>query len=567
MNEIEQTSTKVVEERQKRIGLWAAATFTVLGLAFLIFWLVNVFLLQKGQADLPDKALLPVVLLMFLAGLGGYLMIRRNRLVLGLWLVYLVVLVPPIIAALVLRDIYFITFGYLAVFASISIFWVFPKASRRALIIATAAVFLVLIGIEVWNPAFRQVSTALTGFAPYAIGLGGLGLLAFSIRQALIGNIRTKMIIAFLISAIITITPLTILSYLTSRTSLTTVTGNNLAGFATGEATLIGQTLNSELGKLNGLALSKAVQERAAEGTAANTLSSAEIQTLDQQWQAADKANNSYDPLVASVLRDSLSTELLKFQAKFPENVEVFLTDLPGVSLASTDRTSDYLQSDEAWWQAALKDGQYIAQPEFDASTKTLAINMAVAVRASGSNRIVGILRTTVNITSLTDVLQAGIIGQTGRTDIYLPDGQTIKLVTNAAGKSELSVEKSALDIKTLSQSTKKYSTVLFNNVPNLLSLVNVSIAGDTAEAKLIKNLGWYTVTHQDQSEALKPVTTQTRNSLILAVIIAFVAALGGVFFAQYLASPIVRLTAGGRKSSRRRPVSTGESGIKRRNR
>jgi putative methionine-R-sulfoxide reductase with GAF domain len=550
MTEIEQRSTGETEEKQKRIGLWAAATFTVLGLAFLIFWLVNVILLQKGQADLSDKALLPVVILMFLAGLGGYLLIRRNRVVLGLWLVYLVVLVPPVIAALVLKNIYLITFAYLAIFASISIFYVFPKASRRTLIIATAAVLLALIAIELWNPAFRLESTALTGFAPYAIGLGSLGLLAFSIRQALSGNIRTKLIVAFVISAIITITPLTIMVYLTSRSSLTAVTGDNLAGFANGEATLVGETLNSELGKLNGLALSKAVQDRAAEGTAANTLSSVEIQTLDQQWQAADAANNSSDPLVASVLNDSLSSELLKFQAKFPENVEVFLTDLPGVSLASTGRTSDYLQSDEAWWQDALKNGEYIGQPEFDASSKTLAINMAIAVRASGSNQIVGVLRTTVNITSLANVLQAGLIGQTGKTDIFLPDGQAIKLISNAAGKSELNVEKSTLDIKALSQSTKKYQTVSFANVPNLVSLAGVSIPGDTSEAKLIKNLGWYAVTHQEQSEALKPVTTQTRNNLILAVIVAFVTALGGVILSQYLASPIVRLTAVAEKAA-----------------
>ncbi len=364
------------------------------------------------------------------------------------------------------------------------------------------------------------------------------------IRQAITGSIRTKLIVSFVLFAVISISTVVFIVDRSSRTSLTATIGNNLSGLANGEAIQVGQTLENELDKLNELALSKPVQDRAAEGTAANTLSSVEIQTLDQQWQAADKANNNSDPLVAGVLRDSLSTELLKFQAKFPENVEVFLTDLPGVSLASTGRTSDYLQSDEAWWQAALKDGQYIAQPEFDASTKTLAINMAVAVQASGSNRIVGILRTTVNITSLANVLQAGLFGQTGRTDIYLPDGQLIKLITNDAGKSELSVEKSTLDIKTLSQSTKKYLTVTFENVPNLASLASVSIPGDTAETKLIKNLGWYTVTHQDQSEALKPVTAQTRNNLILGVIIAILAALAAVILAQSQVGPLVRLTA-----------------------
>jgi len=546
MSEIRQTSSTMAEDRQKRIGLWGAAVFAVLGLIFLIFWVVNVVLLQKGQADLADNALLPVTILMILAGLGGFLLIRQNRVIPGLWLVYLAVLIPPVVAVLVIENFYIIGIGYLAVFAPVAIAWVFPRAARRTVVIATAVAVLAILGIEAWHPAFRVTAANLTNFAPFAILLGGLGLLAFSVRQALIGNIRTKLIVAFVAMAVIAVAIVAFSAQRSLSASLTESIGSSHASFAEAQALQIGQTLQHELGLLKALAVTKAIRERAEAATAADTLSPDQIGLLDKQWQAADAANNSSDPLVASVLGDGISAELLRYQAQFPENVEVFLTDLPGVSIGTTDRTSDYLQSDEGWWKSAFEQGEYIAQPEFDASSKTLAINMAVAVRASGSNRIVGILRTTVNINSLADILAAGQLGQTGHTDIYLPDSQEVTLTKVGNNAAELTVAKTDLDINKLPKESKNYFTLSVAGVPSLNAVASVAIPGAAGAqgADVIKNLGWQVVVQQEQAEALSSVQTQTNNILLLAVVIAVAAALAGVGLAQFLAGPIIRLNS-----------------------
>ena len=542
-NQSKEQKAEVAEDRNKRNGLWAAIVFAVLGLVFLVFWLFNVIFLQKGRADISDWILLPVTILMFLAGLGGYIQIRRNRLILGLWLIYLVALIPPVMAALVIRNITIITIAYLVVFALVSIVWVFPKAPRRAAIIAATISLLAILGIEIWNPSFRLNSIALTNFAPYAIVLGGLSLLAFAIRQAIIGNIRTKLIISFVLISAIASWALVFFVDRSSTATLTESIGNNLSVVAAGQAVQVAQTLQDELDKLNVLALTSTVQEGSAAATAADTLSQVEIQQLDQQWKAADAANNNNDPLVSRILNDNLSVELRKFQMKYPENVEVFLTDLPGVSIASTDRTSDYLQSDEDWWQVAYSDGQYIGQPEFDASTKILAVNIAVAVHAPDSDQIVGILRTTVNINSLASVLSRGRFSQTGQTSIYLPDGREIKLIRDISGEYQLNVEKSNLDIIALTRPGNNYLITPVDNVPSLASLGSVSPPTTGNESVLIRSLGWYTVAHQDQLEALGPVTSQTRNNTILAIIITLLAAAAAIGLAQVLAGPIIQLT------------------------
>jgi len=544
MNE-NQVNTDPAEARQKRIGIWASSIFALLGLVFSLFWFYNVLVLQKGHVDPGDKILLPVTILMLVAGLAGYITIQRNHLVTGLWVIFVgAALIPPVVATLILSNIYVITISYLAVFALISITWVFPRSSRRMAIVATSISLLAIAGIELWHPAFRINATALQNFAPYVIVLGGLSLLAFSIQQAITGNIRTKLIVSFISVAVISVSSVIFFADRASRTTLTDIIGNNLSGFSANQASQIGQLLENELNQLNTLAITDTIQQRAEAATAANTFSESELNALDQEWRTADATNNNSDPLVAGVLNNSLTSELLKYQAKFPENVEVFLTDLPGVSIATTDRTSDYLQSDEAWWQDAYKNGQYIGQPEFDASSKTLAINMAVAVRDRNSNRIVGILRTTVNINSLGNVLSTGLFGKTGETFIYLPDGQEIKLVLNDAGKHDLAVEKANNDINTLTKSADKFQVTSIDNAPSLASLASVSVPDGNGNAGLVKSLGWYVVTHQDQSEALAPVTKQTRNNLILVVVIVVLADLAALGLAQFLSGPIVRLTA-----------------------
>ena len=550
MEEIEREQSKKVEDRQKRIGLWEAAIIAVLGLTFLIFLVVNVTLVQNGQTDLVDNALLPVTILMVLAGLGGFLLIRKNRMVEGLWLIYMAVLIPPVVATLVTANIYIVSIAYVAVFAPVSIMWAFPRSARRTVIIATAVAVLAIIGIEAWHPAFRVTAAGLAGFAPFAILLGGLGLLALSIRQFIVGNIRNKLMVAFVVVAVLSVA---IVAYSAQRSlsaSLTDNIGNNQAAYAKAQALQIGQKLDDELNLLNGLALTRAVRERAEAATAADTLTSDQIGQLDKQWQAADAANSSADPLVASVLGDSISAELLRYQAQFPENVEVFLTDLPGVSIGSTDRTSDYLQADEEWWQTALKEGEYIGQPEYDASSKTLAVNMAAAVRASDGKRIVGVLRTTVNINSLGDILAAGQFGRTGHTDIYLPDAQVVTLTTAGNNAAELTVAKTDLDINKLVQESKDYFTLSIAGVPSLAGASGVAIPGAAGaqETDLIKNLGWQVVVQQEQAEALAPVQAQTNNILLLAVVIAITAALAGVGLAQFLAGPIIRLNAAAEK-------------------
>ncbi len=370
-------------------------------------------------------------------------------------------------------------------------------------------------------------------------------LIYFIFRQFHAYPLRTKLIIVLVASVTASVGAVAFLTNRSLNASLTDQIGNSLAELSSAKGVEIGQAVDREADILKALAFDKAVQDAAQAASSSSSLSQAEIEQLDQKWRAADAADNNADPLVARVINNSLSTDLRRFQKDFPQHVEVFVTDTQGVSIASTNRTSDYYQADEEWWQTAYQQGLYVGQPEYDESSKSLAIVMATIIRANGSENVVGILRTTVNFDTLADSLAAGLFGQTGHMDIYLPDGQELTLEPGENSAFELVMKEAELDINALTQSGEPYLEILHNQIPALASQSTVSVFGDVKEDQTtIANLNWRVVALQDQAEALQPIATQTRNLLLLALGITIVAIVAAVGLAQVISGPIVRLKA-----------------------
>ena len=117
--------------------------------------------------------------------------------------------------------------------------------------------------------------------------------------------------------------------------------------------------------------------------------------------------------------------------------MEVFVTDRYGAIVATSNRTSDYYQADENWWVQAYSDSAgatYIGSPEYDESSQTTAINMAVPVR-NDKDEVVGVLRTTFNargIISIIDTLQSGGASE---FDLVIP-GEPPMLISQAGGSA-----------------------------------------------------------------------------------------------------------------------------------
>ncbi|MFT3892836.1 MAG: GAF domain-containing protein [Anaerolineales bacterium] len=345
----------------------------------------------------------------------------------------------------------------------------------------------------------------------------------------------TKLVVSFVAVAIFAITAVSLITYQITSAQITERVGENLAASADGMALEITSNLDDGINTLQTLSLTKFLQETSQNSSAAGTSNVSTLISVDKQWAAADDSS----PLVKRVLNNGLSEELSKFQKQFPEYVEVFVTDKYGAIIASTNRTSDYYQADEEWWQSAWNNGRgniYVSQPEFDQSSNTMSINLAMPINAANSTELVGVLRATLDVSSLLQVVDNVDVGETGHADLIFRD-QTYK-----AGEMGLT----PVDPKEMNGAKPflgSYGKTNFEGVPSLLTLIPVN-AHTLKHKNIVDQLGWFVLIHQTIDEATQPVTITTRTILLSAFVLVLLAALAALGMAQFLSGPIVRLTA-----------------------
>src|SRR5687768_6726431 len=73
--------------------------------------------------------------------------------------------------------------------------------------------------------------------------------------------------------------------------------------------------------------------------------------------------------------------------------VEIILTDVHGINAVTTGRTSDFVQSDEEWWQRAMHDGAIATDASYDSSARVVSISMTGVVREGADGPALGVLK------------------------------------------------------------------------------------------------------------------------------------------------------------------------------
>jgi methyl-accepting chemotaxis protein len=91
--------------------------------------------------------------------------------------------------------------------------------------------------------------------------------------------------------------------------------------------------------------------------------------------------------------------------------VELFFTESHGFNVITSGRTSDFVQADEPWWQAAMRNGVYEGEPEYDSSAARVAMEYDVAIQPPGEPRRLGVLKFVFDMERLATILAAGDLG------------------------------------------------------------------------------------------------------------------------------------------------------------
>jgi methyl-accepting chemotaxis protein len=122
---------------------------------------------------------------------------------------------------------------------------------------------------------------------------------------------------------------------------------------------------------------------------------------------------------------DSAATHYLTGLLPKLDIAEVMLTDQYGYNAVTTSPSSDFLQSDEGWWQSAWNSGATTAQATQDAATERTVVELARAV-VDGASKI-GVVKVKFGLSMVDSVLAQGSVGgKTLRVDLVDSLGKVI---------------------------------------------------------------------------------------------------------------------------------------------
>ena len=353
--------------------------------------------------------------------------------------------------------------------------------------------------------------------------------------------IRDKMILTFFLVSVLSVSLVSLMSYLTIRSNLQSSVEINLKAQAQSRASAIAGVLAKQSEALESFVLSNEIQNHILAANAAYATDDfTEIRDELSQHDLAWKAAAEGDPLVQDVLNNAAADELHKFRDNFPGYIDLLLTDKHGAVLAATTRPTDYDQSLLSWWQAAFHKGQgaiYISQPILDPATDSRHLVFAIPVRAQINSDLVGILMATKGIEDLAQLLVIQGLEHKVEYDLMLPTGEML-----TAGDQFVFLEPDTVE-QLRATADAKSAVMSFEGSSRLVSQAPV-IASDPEEVMAFDSLNWTLLAHQDPGEAFAPLNDAWRSVLLSGPFILLLTAGLAAVLAQMLVAPISRLTA-----------------------
>lgn len=345
-------------------------------------------------------------------------------------------------------------------------------------------------------------------------------------------SVRNQLAVAFVLAVTIPVILVAFLNLNSQRNQLEDELNRNFNTLAQGDADILAQNLNTQFRLLNNLAGIDAVESfvetanERYEGSQQEILD--QIAAIDTRWQSNTDGSL---PEMRAALNTSLSVDLQEFLENESDHTELFITDIYGAVIASTNLTSDYYQADEGWWQSAWNNGNganYIAgQFAFDESIGGDVIEIAVPITSdeSGGTEVIGVLRSNFRNTVFSTLMESSLFGDSGHAEIISSDG-TVVIAPSAEiiGQNFPEIAR-ALSTVSNDDSTQTVQVTGTNGNKAIMSSVALTTNG---RQPVIDNLGWHMVIFQDASEALAPINatlTQTIGLIAFAIIASMLAA------------------------------------------
>ncbi|UCD15785.1 MAG: HAMP domain-containing protein [Candidatus Omnitrophota bacterium] len=274
------------------------------------------------------------------------------------------------------------------------------------------------------------------------------------------------------------------------------------------------------------------------------------INQKDEEWVAtpAGKLN----PFIRGLIDNRASEELIEkinfLEEKYDYRVfsEIFAANKYGAVAALTQKTSDYYQADEQWWQAAKEEGVHVGDIEYDRSAAVYSIDICIRVEGEAGD-FLGVLKAVLNIEEIVSTFKELIFA--GST--YRPGSEmsNFKLITGD-GRVIFSTEPGFEIFERLGDQI----IANFEKEEEHLDYFVVRELKDKGREKLFshshskgyrdyKGVGWTLVIEHDTEEVFAPVNKLSNILWGISGIVVIVAFLVGFFIFSAIVMPLREIT------------------------
>jgi methyl-accepting chemotaxis protein PixJ len=106
---------------------------------------------------------------------------------------------------------------------------------------------------------------------------------------------------------------------------------------------------------------------------------------------------------------------------------EIILTERNGFNVAYSSPTSDFVQSDEKWWQIGQNKGATLLEPEFDESTQTAVLELVNSLKNPNTGDLLGVTKIGLSVAAINENLLVGL---------EMSDSQKLQIIDSSSGKA-----------------------------------------------------------------------------------------------------------------------------------
>jgi HAMP domain-containing protein len=257
---------------------------------------------------------------------------------------------------------------------------------------------------------------------------------------------------------------------------------------------------------------------------------------MDKKWNTLPEDN--------VLLRDFLDNEVsLRLRGVVKDDndfAEIFITDKYGGLVSSSEKTSDFYQADEAWWQKAYNDGRgniYLGEVELDQSSNTLSLTVAVPIKEGGV--VIGVCKASIGIDNFLESLKNFTIGETGHASLANTDGYIIFHQGIVPMQMKYFPEQ---EWKDFVYTKAKQNWLIKDNLHQHKEKIFAVFHEITHPLLSEYNINWIIFIDQDVSEVFAPVRELILQMLYVMVILFICIILLALFLADIFIKPIEKL-------------------------